>query len=266
MILKKRVSIQIIAILIFSIFSGLLSPSLHADPISAFHANSNVLGDSEIIPGKVIVKYKNIRSLSNSSSIQSISPKIYTLSFANDISVSDKINELQKDPNVEYVEPVYKVHFADTPEPKSITEAIYTSLDNTYMQNWGKTVTGITYAYTNGLTNETNNSHVVVAVIDSGVDLTHLDLAGAIVPGYDFVHNTSQVIDDNGHGTNVAGIIAAKSHDGVGVNATGYTGVAPGTKIMPIKVMDSNGIGDTSVIVQGIQLAISTRTNSNYPV
>ncbi|MDB5052881.1 MAG: hypothetical protein JWM44_931, partial [Bacilli bacterium] len=234
--------------------------------ISAFHANSSVLGDSEILPGKVIVKYKNIRSISNSSSIQSISPKIFTLSFANEISVTDKINELQKDPNVEYVEPVYKVHFADTPEPKSITEAIYTSLDNTYMQNWGKTVTGITYIYTNGLTNVTNNSQVVVAVIDSGVDLYHPDLASAIVPGYDFVHNTNLAVDDNGHGTNVAGIIAAKSHDGNGVNATGYTGVAPGTKIMPIKVMDNLGQGDTSTIVQGIQLAISTRTNSNYPV
>jgi subtilisin family serine protease len=255
--LKKRFSIQMLMVLILSMCSGLLAPSSFADPISSFHLNNKLLNESEIVPGKVIVKYKNVRYSINSVGLQSISPKMYTLTFSNEMSVTAKINELQKDPNVEYAEPVYKVHFANASTQRSVTSSIYSSPDTSYMHNWGKTVTGLTYV--SSITNETNNSHVVVAVIDTGVDLNHPDLRDSIVLGYNFVNHTATALDDNGHGTNVAGIIAAKSNDGN--NGTGYTGVAPLTKIMPIKVLDSLGSGDTSALVAGIRFAIDNHSN-----
>lgn len=74
---------------------------------------------------------------------------------------------------------------------------------------------------------------VVVAVVDSGVDLNHPDLKANLVPGWDFFNDDNLPQDDDGHGTHVAGIIAA-----VGFNNQGVIGVAYRARIMPIKVCD----------------------------
>ena len=97
---------------------------------------------------------------------------------------------------------------------------------------------------------------VVVAVIDSGIDYRHADLGGCLGPecrvkaGYNFA-NKSQATnptDDNGHGTHVAGIIAA---NGV------MKGVAPDAKLLAVKVLDKDGAGLTSNIIAGIEWAVS---------
>src|SRR6188508_2164078 len=62
----------------------------------------------------------------------------------------------------------------------------------------------------------TGSEAVVIAIVDSGVDGTHADLAGALVPGFDFVDDDPDAGDDNGHGTAVAGIAAARADNGVG--------------------------------------------------
>ncbi len=80
---------------------------------------------------------------------------------------------------------------------------------------------------------------VVVAVLDGGVDDTHSEFAGKIVPGFDFVGGNANQQDFQ-HGTHVAGIIAAKN-DGINV-----TGVAPDAKIMPIRVLDRGVDGNLS--------------------
>ena len=87
--------------------------------------------------------------------------------------------------------------------------------------------------------------NVVVAVIDTGVDLDHSEFQGRLVEGYDFVDNDSVADDGNGHGTHVAGTIAA-SKDGLGI-----TGVAHDSAIMPIRVLDDDGYGWTSDIIAG---------------
>ena len=89
----------------------------------------------------------------------------------------------------------------------------------------------------------------VVAVIDTGVDLDHSEFVGRIVSGYDFVGNDSVADDGNGHGTHVAGIIAA-ANDGIGV-----TGAAYSASIMPVRVLDNNGSGTTADVVAGIRFA-----------
>ncbi len=88
---------------------------------------------------------------------------------------------------------------------------------------------------------------VVVAVLDTGVDRDHPDLAPNLVAGYDAVHEDADPADDNGHGTQVAGVVGAATGNGSGV-----AGVAWNAKIMPVKVLDAAGRGTDADIAQGI--------------
>ncbi|GIE80719.1 hypothetical protein Aph02nite_66690 [Actinoplanes philippinensis] len=89
---------------------------------------------------------------------------------------------------------------------------------------------------------------VTVAVVDTGVDATHPDLAGHVLDGYDAITDrTGPVTDDHGHGTHVAGTIAAVTGNGVGV-----AGLAPDARILPVKVLGANGGGNMSDIAEGI--------------
>lgn len=90
---------------------------------------------------------------------------------------------------------------------------------------------------------------VVVAVVDSGVDMDHPDLIENLLPGYDFVDKDEAPDDENGHGTHVAGIIAAVN------NAVGVRGVAYGAKILPVRVLNQNGRGSSANIAAGIRYA-----------
>jgi serine protease AprX len=97
---------------------------------------------------------------------------------------------------------------------------------------------------------------VRVAVIDTGVDADHPDLRGRVVAWKDFVNNEKTPYDDTGHGTHVAGIIAAGGHTQMrpdqGYFLTGARGVAPGAEIIAAKAMDENGRGDPSRIAEAI--------------
>ena len=94
-------------------------------------------------------------------------------------------------------------------------------------------------------------SGVTVAVVDSGVDLRHEDLAGQLLPGHDFVDNDDDPQDAYGHGTHVAGIIGALADNGKGV-----AGVAPGVKLLPVRVLDDRGSGSLDNVVAGIHWAV----------
>ena len=94
------------------------------------------------------------------------------------------------------------------------------------------------------------SSQVTIAVIDTGVDYTHVDLASKCVAGYNFVGHNSNPMDDHGHGTHVAGIAAA-----IGNNGTGVSGVDWSARIMPIKVLNSQGSGYDSDVAAGIRYA-----------
>ncbi|WP_157729374.1 S8 family serine peptidase [Tumebacillus algifaecis] len=90
----------------------------------------------------------------------------------------------------------------------------------------------------------------VIAIIDTGVDLTHPDLVGKIVPGYNFVAMNTNANDDQGHGTFMATLAAANTN-----NAVLGAGVDWYAKIMPVKVLDATGGGTTSTIISGVQWA-----------
>lgn len=97
----------------------------------------------------------------------------------------------------------------------------------------------------------TGSGNVIIAVIDTGVNYTNLDLSGRLVGGYDFVNNDYDPFDDNGHGTHVAGIIAA-----TGNNGNGIAGLDWQAKIMPIKVLDASGSGSDLNVYYGILYAV----------
>jgi len=100
---------------------------------------------------------------------------------------------------------------------------------------------------------ETKGSEdIIIAIIDTGIDLTHPDLENKIESsGYDFVHSDFEAEDDEGHGTFVAGIAAAETN-----NSEGIAGVAWNCKLLPVKVLDELGEGYYSWIIDGIIWAV----------
>ncbi|WP_091316991.1 type VII secretion-associated serine protease mycosin [Micromonospora chersina] len=94
---------------------------------------------------------------------------------------------------------------------------------------------------------------VVVAVIDSGVDGTHPDLAGQVLPGLDLVTpDGSDGPDPVGHGTTVAGLIAGRADDDRGV-----VGLAPDARILPVRVLDDeNRYDDAMIVAKGVRWAV----------
>jgi type VII secretion-associated serine protease mycosin len=93
----------------------------------------------------------------------------------------------------------------------------------------------------------TKGSGVTVAVIDTGVRSSHSDLSGNVLSGTDYVSPGTSANDENGHGTHVAGIIAA-----VAGNDRGIAGMAPRAKILPVRVLDKNGSGTSANVSKGI--------------
>ena len=77
---------------------------------------------------------------------------------------------------------------------------------------------------------------IVVAVLDTGVDTSHPDLAANIVSGWNVLRNNSKITDRDGHGTLVAGVIAAVGNNGIGIAS-----IAMGCRIMPVVIADDNG-------------------------
>jgi len=96
----------------------------------------------------------------------------------------------------------------------------------------------------------TGTSQTVVAVLDTGVDSSHPDLQGAFVDGYDTVNEDTDPSDDHGHGTMVAGVIAARANNGIGVAGTCWR-----CSLMPVKVIAANGSGTAADVAEGIQWA-----------
>lgn len=134
-------------------------------------------------------------------------------------SLWQKIATIRRDANVEYAEPNYLGRFAETVPPAPS--------DPNYSSQWWLPVVGDRTLWALG-----KGKGVTVAVIDTGVDLTHPDLADNLLStGYNFGDGNAIPQDVLGHGTKVAGIIAAMQNNSVGVS-----GLAPEAKILPIKI------------------------------
>ena len=102
-------------------------------------------------------------------------------------------------------------------------------------------------------------TNIPVAIVDSGIDYTHPDLASKYIGGWDFVNNDGDPMDDHGHGTHVAGTIAAAMNNPTGDPAAdeGVVGVAPNAVILSYKVCTPDGSCDDFAIAQAIDRAVT---------
>lgn len=148
-----------------------------------------------------------------------------------ELEVARRLREL---PEVEWVEPNY------------LREVMRAPAGEPYQQSqWGLRRIQAEQAWSMA----TGSPEVIVAVLDTGIDRTHPDLAGTLVAGYDFLGDDSDPDDDSGHGTFNAGVIGAGGTSRV-------KGVARGVRIMPIKVLDAEGKGPNSAVAQGLVYAV----------
>ena len=136
-------------------------------------------------------------------------------------------------------------HFKSV-EPNYIADPTTTPNDPSYPSQWHLPKISAPL----GWDTVTGSATVDIAIADSGVDPAHPDLAGKLIPGYNFYDNNADTRDVYGHGTEVAGAAAAIGNNGVGVS-----GVAWGNAIMPLRVTDTAGYGYYSTMANAIVYA-----------
>jgi subtilisin family serine protease len=244
---------------------------------------------------KTLLRVQQQRQLQANSSGGSTSPaatkdepeEVLSLKNVVKLELEDKqanilelVEKLKDNPNIEYIEPnyIYSINdfeiASDIIYDKDLSPVSTTSTtvpdDPLYSQQ-----TNITQTNIDDVWNEytTGDGSQIVAILDTGVDYTHPDLEANIwineaelngvegydddgngyvddIRGWDFINNDNAPLDDNMHGTHVAGIVGA-----VGGNGIGVAGAAWNVKLMPIKVFQSNGAGNSSTIAEGVNYA-----------
>jgi hypothetical protein len=203
-------------------------------------------GRARFVPGQILVKPKagcteaeftaklGARGAQQRRAIHRSNVRVVNL---HDDDVEAALDELRRDPRIEFAERDFLAEAAMVPNDP------YVLAGNEW--HLAKISAPAAWDITPG------RSNVIVAVLDSGVNAAHPDLAGQIVPGYDFVWDDADAADDYGHGTAVAGVVAAAGNNGLGV-----AGVAFGCRVMPVKVMDASGFAAYSTLAQGIRYAV----------
>src|SRR4029079_17721864 len=129
-----------------------------------------------------------------------------------------------------------------------VREAEATPDDSSYGDQWSLPKIG----WDNVFGTVTPSGSAVVALLDTGVDGSHGDLAGQLVGGTSVLDGSAGTFDPNGHGTAMAGIIAARTDNGSGIAGIGFAGV----KVMPVTVLNSDGLGQDSDIIAGVVWAV----------
>jgi thermitase len=169
--------------------------------------------------GEVVVRFENARAF------QAVRGARLTIPALN-AAVLPSVQGLE---GVRYAEPIRQV------------QALAQD-DEQLPRQWGMAKIGATraWAVTKG------RPEVLVAVVDTGVDYTHPDLAGHVVRGHDHVNNDDDPMDDHRHGTHCAGTIVAQHGNG------GLAGLAPGVTVIAIKVLSRTAGGESANVAAGI--------------
>src|SRR4030042_329371 len=229
---------------------------------------------AKYVPGEVLVKFKKgmaaskIHVLHNAIGATKIKEIGYIgvqhIKLPHSVSVEEAVKYYRANPDVEYAEPNYIVKRAAIPN------------DPGFINQWGLHNTGQTGGTINAdidapeawdITEGSGN--IIVAIVDSGVAYDHPDLNGNIwinndevagngidddgngyvdyIYGWDFVDKDGYPVDYNSHGTHVAGIIASKGNNGLGI-----TGIMWSAKIMPIRFLGVSGAGDVAKAAEAI--------------
>ncbi|PHF80777.1 alkaline serine protease, partial [Bacillus toyonensis] len=149
-------------------------------------------------------------------------------------TVQEKMKAYKNNPDVEYAEPNYYFH------------AFWTPNDPYFGSQYGLQKIKASQAWDS----ERSDAGVKVAIVDTGVQGSHPDLASKVIYGHDYVDNDEQSDDGNGHGTHCAGIAGALTD-----NDEGIAGVAPQSSIYAVRVLDSQGSGTLASVAQGIREA-----------
>jgi hypothetical protein len=153
-------------------------------------------------------------------------------------SVEGLIKMYEKNPNVVFAEPDYVATLEMTPD------------DPKYPEQWAHPYVNTPAAWDMN----SGSTSVTIAVLDTGLDMTHPEIAARVVSGYDFVNGDTDPSDDHGHGTRVTGLAAA-----TGNNTMGVAGMDWNARIMPVKVMSASGTGSISALAKGITYAADQR-------
>ena len=202
---------------------------------------------------------------------------MYSAEIVKDANIADVLKELNAMPEVKYAEPNYPLELLSTPND-TFYDLQY-DLNNTgqtFPIMGGGTDSGTPGADINWQTAYSAgmpSNEIIVGVIDSGVDYNHGDISNRMwrnpdeiingidddfngyvddVYGINIAYGTGDPMDDHGHGTHCAGIIAAETDNNYGIS-----GVNPNAKIMALKFMDANGKGDTRNAIECLIYAVS---------
>jgi thermitase len=214
--------------------------------------------DAAFVPGEVIVRFEPGTSRGERREVRKDADVAFSDSLGApraelvDVegSVKGAIRRLKRQPGVAYAQPNYRY------------EALAVSADTFSEDLWGLSDPAMPEpgVYVEGAWDDTRGAGQVIAVLDTGVDLTHLDLKenlwddpdepGLDDHGHDFVDGDSNPDDYQFHGTHVAGTAAA-----IADNSLGVAGVAPEAEIMAVRVLDGDGSGESSEIAGGIEYA-----------
>jgi len=151
--------------------------------------------------------------------------------------------QVNREDTQQFINRVSKEDLVKYAEPNKLVHALYTPDDPYYSEQWGLKHINVDSAWDI----EKGNKNVTIAVIDTGIDYTHEDLVNNYVTGgYDWVNDDSDPMDDHGHGTFCAGIIAATIN-----NEKGIAGIAQ-VNIMAEKVLNETGYGTDWEVARGI--------------
>ena len=207
---------------------------------------TSAASNSQFVPGQLLVqpktglsglevdaKFRGYGAL-NHRTLDRLNVHVITLP---EERVEAALDALRNDPDIEYA------------ERDGIARAAYVTNDTSVVSGneWHLTKIQAPQAWNVSV----GGTNTIVAVLDSGVNAAHPDLAGRLLPGYNFVANTIDTTDDFGHGTAVAGVVIA-----AGNNSGGVAGVSYGCMMLPVKVVDATGFATYSAIAQGIHYAV----------
>lgn len=215
---------------------GLLASNFFAVKV---HSQVNELKD------RVIVRFKSFTT----SAYQDNVIKKFNVEKTHKLMLKNTfVLEIPKGTAGEYVKNFLKEKNVEYAEKDAVAKALEVPNDTYYSYQWGLPMISAASAWdtTHG------NSSVEIGIIDTGVDASHPDLIGKVDKAADCTISTScesisSSVDDNGHGTHVAGIAAANTNNSLGVAGVGYN-----THLMSAKVLDSRGSGYYSWVANGI--------------
>jgi subtilisin family serine protease len=214
----------------------------------------------QYVPDEILVKFKpTLSEQTIKTTIAAYQSKklkripridVYKIQIQKSTTLEETLYALRRNPDVEYAEPNYKVHIAVTPDDDLFWRQYALSNPGGQLPIPGSPQgeEDADIKATAAWEETKGDEDIIIAVIDTGVDLDHPDINDKIYSsGYDFVNDDSDATDDHMHGTSVAGIAAAETD-----NEEGIAGVAWNCKILPVKVLDNLGDGEIDNLANGI--------------